>query len=96
MRVGHVVVRLCIEIQVGAGGLPVHTVPQGAVWSSAYVNVHEGKVTVQLSLHGERDVGMNVVEVVNEIIQLSWSVRPVHECVIHVTVPAIWLLGCPA
>jgi hypothetical protein len=56
------------------GGLSVHTVPQGTIWSSVYVNVQEWKVAAQLSLHGELDVGMNAVEVVRETIQLFWSI----------------------
>jgi hypothetical protein len=42
------------------GGFPVHTVPQGTIWSSVYVNIQEGKASFQLSLHGELDVRMNV------------------------------------
>jgi hypothetical protein len=50
------------------------------MWSSAYANVQEGKVVIRLSLRGEVDVGMNAVQVVKEIIQPSWSMRPDHEC----------------
>jgi len=42
-------VLLSIQIQVGVGGLPVHSVPQGAMWSPEYVSVQEGKMAVQLS-----------------------------------------------
>jgi len=53
-----------------------------------HVNVQEGKVAVWLILHNELDTGMNVGEVVKEIIQLLWPMRPDHNCVIHVTKPA--------
>jgi len=39
-------------------------------------------MAVRLSLHGELDVGMDVVE---EVLQLYGSMGPDHECVIHVT-----------
>jgi hypothetical protein len=42
-----VVVELSIHIQVGVGWLPVHTVPQGAIWSSVRVNVQEGKMAAR-------------------------------------------------
>jgi hypothetical protein len=55
MLTGWVVVQLSIQIHIGVGGLTAHSVPQGPIWSSIYVNVH-----------GELDV----TEVVQEIIQI--------------------------
>jgi hypothetical protein len=52
------------------GGFPIYNVPQGTICSSGYVSVQEGKVAIHLILHGELNVGMNVVEVVKEIISL--------------------------
>jgi len=54
------VVQLSIQVQASVTGLPVHNVPQGAIWSSVYVHVQEGKAAVQLSLHGELDARMEV------------------------------------
>jgi hypothetical protein len=51
------------------GGFPVHSVPQGAIWSSVYVNVQEGKMAILLSLYGE----LHVIEVVEEVLQLLGS-----------------------
>jgi hypothetical protein len=68
MLMSRVVVGLGIQIQVGVSGLLVHGVDRGAVWSSVYFNIQEGKAAIRLSLHGETDVGMDVVEVVKEII----------------------------
>jgi hypothetical protein len=48
----------------------------------------DGKVAIQLSLPGKMGAGMNVVEVVKEIIQLFWSMRSDHECIINVMEPA--------
>jgi len=42
MPICQVVVWLCIHIEVGVGGLSVHRVPQGTMWSSVYDNVQEG------------------------------------------------------
>jgi len=53
-------------------------------------------VAIRLSVHGEMDVGMNVAEVVKEVIQLFWSMRLYHECVIHSMEPTCGLVGCPA
>jgi len=95
MLTSWVVVGLSIQIQVGVGGLPVHIVTQGAIWSSVYVHVHEGKVVIQL-LHGELDIGTNVVEAVNKITQLFWSMRPDYECSINITEPTSMLVAYPA
>jgi hypothetical protein len=43
-----------------------------------------------LSLYGDMDVGM-----VKEIIQLFWSIRPDHKCVIHIMEPPSRLVGHP-
>jgi len=68
MLIGWVVVWLSFQIQVDVWGFPVHSVPQGASWSSVHDNVQEGKVAVWLSLHGKLDIG---------------TVKdPDHECVI--------------
>lgn len=61
-----------------------------------YVSIQEGKVTIQLSLHGELDVRMDVNEVVMEVLQLFGSMGPYFECVIHVREPACGLVGHPA
>jgi len=78
---------LSIQLQVDVDKFPVHTVPQGAIWSSVYVNIQEGKMAISLSLHSELYVRMDVVEVVEEVLQLFRSMRPDHECVIHVMEP---------
>jgi hypothetical protein len=52
------------------GWFPVHTVPKGVIWSSVYVNIQEGKMAVRLSLHSELYVGIYVVKVVEEVLQL--------------------------
>jgi hypothetical protein len=50
MLIGLVVVHLNIQIQAGVGEIPVHSVPQGAIWSSVYVSVQEGKATNSASM----------------------------------------------
>jgi hypothetical protein len=70
-------------------------VSQGAIWSFVYFNVCEGKVAIQLTLDGELDVGMDVIEVVKEIIQLFWSMRPDHKCVTHNNVTNRWACRPP-
>jgi hypothetical protein len=70
MLIGQVVVQLSIQIQVDVIGLPIHNVPQAAIWSSVYVDVQEGKVVLCLLLHGEVDVGMGDVQVVKEVLVL--------------------------
>jgi hypothetical protein len=46
-----------------------------------YVDIQEGKMAIGLSLHGEFDVGMDVVEVVEEVLQLFGSMGPQHYAV---------------
>jgi hypothetical protein len=41
---------------------------QGTIHSSVYINIQEGKVAIQLSLCGEYDIEMHIVEVVKEAI----------------------------
>jgi len=96
MLIGWVVVWLCIQKQVGVGGFPVHPVPQGAMRPSVYANIQKGKMAVGLSLHGELNVGMDVVEVVDKVLQLFGSMGPDHKCVIHVMEPTCGHEGHPA
>jgi len=73
------------------GQLPVYSV---SLWSSVYIDVQEGEVAIQLSLHAELDVGMHALEVFKEIIQFSWSIRPEHKCVINIMKQADDPVGC--
>jgi hypothetical protein len=41
--------------------------PQGAIWSSVYVNIQEGTLAVQLNLNNEVDV----IKVVKGVFQFS-------------------------
>jgi len=63
-------VQLSIQIQVAVSGLPAHSVLQRAIWSAVYASVQEGKVAMWLSLHGELDAGLDVIEMVKEVIHL--------------------------
>jgi hypothetical protein len=65
-------------------GLSVYSVPQGTSWTSIYVSVQEQKVAVQLFLHGELDVGMDIIEMGKEFTQLFQSTRLDYKCAIHV------------
>jgi len=49
-------------------------------------------VANQLCHYGETDV----TEMVKKVIQLYWSMRSYHKCVIHIKEPASELAGCPA
>jgi hypothetical protein len=69
-------------------------VPQGAIWSSVYVNVQEEKVAIPLKLHGEMDAGMDVTEVVMELLQLFGSMKTNYKCIIHVKEAKHGLIGC--
>jgi hypothetical protein len=53
-------------------------------------------MAVGLRLHGELDVGMDVVEVAEEALQLFISMGPDHEHVIHLREPTCELEGHPA
>jgi hypothetical protein len=62
-------VQLGIQMVVGVGQLLVYNVTQGATWSSVHINLQDGEVATQLSLHSKLDVRMYTTEVVKEIIQ---------------------------
>jgi hypothetical protein len=64
------VVGLSIQIQVGVSEHLVHHISKGAIWSSVYVNVQLGTMVFRLSLHGELDFGVDVIEVIKEVLQL--------------------------
>jgi hypothetical protein len=51
------------------------------------VNIKEGKVTDPFGLHSELNILMYTVQVVKEVRQLAWIMRPDNEHVIHVTKP---------
>jgi len=64
---------LSIQTEIGLGGYPVHAVPQGSI-CSVYFYIQEGNMEIGLSLHGEVNVVMYVVEVGEEVLQLFWSI----------------------
>jgi len=53
-------------------------------------------MAIGLSLHDELNVGMDVAEVVKEVLWLFQSMGPDHECVIYVTETICGLEGHPA
>jgi hypothetical protein len=58
----------------------------------------EGDVAISLSLHGEHCVGVDAVEVEEEVIQFFTSMGSDHEGVINITEPTEWFVcsrfGC--
>jgi hypothetical protein len=48
------------------------------------VNIKEGKMAVPSGLHSELNVLMDTVQVVKELQQLAWTMRPDDKCIIHV------------
>jgi hypothetical protein len=97
MLISWVMVGISIQIQVGVGGLPACSVPQGGSYLVSCMGQCPGREGGYYdSFHGELDVGMNVVEVVKELFSFFQSIKPYHECVSHVMEPATWLVGHPA
>jgi hypothetical protein len=50
-------------------------------------------VAVSLPFHGELNILVDTVQVVKEVPQPVWSVRPYNESVVHVTEPAEGLIS---
>jgi len=86
------VCRLCVEVQVSVLDLCRQCVPVNLQYS--YLLGHEEKAeTVIFHVHSELDVGINVIKVVQEHVELFFPVRPYHESVVHVPVTMGGFLG---
>jgi hypothetical protein len=68
---------------------------QRTIESSVNIYVKEGKVPVSFCLHGELNVLVDTIQVVEEVPQLVRAVWPDDKSVIHITVSAEGLMGSP-
>jgi hypothetical protein len=98
LLVGWVVVG-CVKVDVGMGRFTVHFMAQSTVGFPVDIYVKEWKVALSFGLHGELNVLVDTVQVVQEVLQLVGSVWTDDEGAVHVAKPAEWLVGsqvkCP-
>jgi hypothetical protein len=65
---------------------------QRTIWSPIDVNVKERKVAILLLL-GKLNIPVKAIQMVNESLQLFWSVWPDDKGVVHITKLAQWFAG---
>jgi hypothetical protein len=66
---------------------------QGAIRSPIDVNVQERKVTILLRLHGKLNIPVKTIQMIEESLQLFWSVWPDDKDVIHIKTPSQRFVG---
>jgi hypothetical protein len=91
VHVGQIVVQCSIQINAGVGSLPKYCMTQEAIRFCVDINVINA---IFLSFHGELDIAVNAIEVVQEVVKILWSMRLDHEHVINMSKSAEGLVVC--
>jgi hypothetical protein len=90
-RVGWVVMRIRVEIEVSMGRFTIYLMAHTAIRSPVNICVQDGKVPLQ----GELNIQADTVQVVKEVAQPAGTSERDDKSVIHVMDPAEEFTGCP-